>query len=208
MSPEKSARSSRRYQHVLQPPRVFIGLQADRDVFSALMPAWYVRSHHLHPSHPAGEASFNWRSKRGFPPAGRILVDKRRLLLDWLPRSRSSAACYTRRCAFCFGRASMRPLVQTCGAPPVHHMLHAVHPHARSHARTAAHSIALLARGRSLLLPSHLAGHFSARCWCQSVMPAAFDTYGSDCARWCCSIFSDRAQCSPFLSRRVLGAVA
>ena len=77
----------------------------------------------------------------------------------------------------------------------------------RAHS-TAAHSIALLARGRSLLLPSHLAGHFSARCWCQSVMPAAFDTYGSDCARWCCSIFSDRAQCSPFLSRRVLGAVA
>ena len=117
MSPEKSARSSRRYQHVLPPPRVFIGPQADRDVFSALMPAWYVRSHHLHPSHPAGEASFKWRSERVLPPAGRILVDKQSLLLDWLPRSRSSAACYTYRCAFCFGRVSMRPPVRSC----VHH---------------------------------------------------------------------------------------
>ena len=134
MSPEKSARSSRRYQHVLPPPRVFIGLQADRDVFSALMPAWYVRSHHLHPSHPAGEASFNWRSKRVCPPAGRILVDKRRLHLDWLPRSRSSAAGYTRRCAFCFGRASMRPLVRTC----VHHpciTCCTLYTHTRAHTR-------------------------------------------------------------------------
>ena len=93
-------------------------------------------------------------------------------------------------------------------APSVHHMLHAEHPHARAHARTASRSIALSARGRSLMLPSHLAGHYSASLWSQTIMPAAFNTYCSSCTSWCFLFFPDRAQCSPFLSRRVSEAVA
>jgi len=59
---------------------------------------------------------------------------------------------------FLFRAREHAPARPDMRAPPVHHMLHAVHPYARAHARTASRSIALSARGRSLMLPSHLAG--------------------------------------------------
>ena len=64
---------------------------------------------------------------------------------------------------FLFRAREHIPACSDMRAPSAHHMLHAEHPHARAHARTASRSIALSARGRSLMLPSHLAGHYSKR---------------------------------------------
>ena len=48
----------------------------------------------------------------------------------------------------------------------------------------------------------------SAPRWSLPMVKGVIDAYASSCARWCVSFFPGRAQCSPFLSRRTLGAVA
>ena len=54
---------------------------SDRELAGALLeaslPAWYVRSYHLHPSHLAGEDSIKEFSALLHPLAGQVLDDKR-----------------------------------------------------------------------------------------------------------------------------------
>ena len=109
---------------------------------------------------------------------------------------------------FLFRAREHAPAQPDMRIPFLHHMPHAAHPHARAYAHAASRSIALLCAVDPSLLPAHLAGHYSASFWAQTIILAATATSCSSCARWCFSFFPDRAQCSPFLSRRTLGAVA
>ena len=55
----RRSRSTRRCRPRLPPPRVFIGPRADRRAAGTLISSMsgHMRSHHLHPSHLAGDAS-------------------------------------------------------------------------------------------------------------------------------------------------------
>ena len=87
------------------------------------------------------------------------------------PTSRSQATLRDRaqpghiKVRFLFRAREHAPARPDMRAPSMHHMLHAGHPHARAHARTAARSIAFLCAVDRLLLLSHLAGPYSARFW-------------------------------------------
>ena len=72
-----------------------------------------MHSHHLHPSHLAGEASIRWHSERDHPLAARDRDDKPSLGRDHGLISELERSLYTRWCAFCFVRVSMPPPNQT-----------------------------------------------------------------------------------------------
>ena len=189
-----------------------LGSSLGRELAGALLepswPACHMRSHHLHPSHLAGDASIIELFKRVARGRARDRDDMPTLPRDQRPINELERSLRHIKVRFLFRVREHIPACSDMRAPSVHHMLHAEHPHARAHARTASRSIAFSARDQSSLLPLHLAGHYSARFGAQTIIPAAFDTFGSGCARWCFLFFPGRAQCSPFLSRRVLGAVA
>ena len=142
-------------------------------MLEASWPAWHVRSHHLHPSHLAGEASIRWHSERDHPLAARDRDDKPSLGRDHGLISELERSLYTRWCAFCFVRVSMPPPNQTRAYLPCITCC-TREKHARAHMRAlppvrsrfCARSIACasLAPRRSLLrevlVPDHHPGHF------------------------------------------------
>ena len=165
-----------------------------------------MHSHHLHPSHLAGEASIRWHSERDHPLAARDRDDKPSLGRDHGLISELERSLYTRWCAFCFVRVSMPPPNQTHAYTfPASHAARV----RSTRARTCAHCrpfYRVFVRGRSPVLLSHPAGHYSARFWCLTIIPGISDTFSSGCARWWRHFCTGRYLHSPFLSRRVLEA--
>ena len=121
--------------------------------WTASWPAWYVRSHHLHPSHLAGEASIRRHFERDHPHVGQAIDDKPSLLANWWPISELKRSPLHKKVRFLF-RAREHALAQPDMCIPfLHHMLHAREARARAYAPTAARLIAFSCAVDCLCIP-------------------------------------------------------
>ena len=192
-------RSTWRCRLVLPPLLIFNGLRVGRyasRTLTACLPS--ALPSHLHAPHvqamPRSSSSSN-----ELPEADREIATTSRALVEIMGYStRSSAALTHKGALFVSGvRACARPSGHACTI----HTSHAARG-TPTRARTRAHYCPFdraFVRGRSLLLSSHLAGHYSASFWAQTFILAATATSCSSCARWCFQFLPGRAQCRTIL---------
>ena len=122
-------------------------------LLEASWPAWHVHSHHLHPSHPAGEASIRWHSERDHPLAARDRDGKPSLGRDHGLISELERSPLHKMVRFLFRARELAPAQRDMRIPSLHHMLHAREARARAHARTAARLIAFSCAVDRLCIP-------------------------------------------------------
>ncbi len=122
-------------------------------LLEASWPAWHVRSHHLHPSHLAGEASIRRHFERDHPHVGQTIDDKPSLLADWWPISELERSPLHKKVRFLFRAREHAPAQLDMRIPSLHHMLHTRGAHACAYARTATRSIAFLCAVERLCFP-------------------------------------------------------
>ena len=152
-------------------------------MLEASWPAWHVHSHHLHPSHPAGEASIRWHSERDHPLAARDRDGKPSLGRDHGLVSELERSPLHKMVRFLFRARELAPAQRDMRIPSLHHMLHAREARARTHARTAAHLIAFLCAVDRLCIPRTP----------QVITPRGFGARPSSLAFWILSAPAARA---------------
>ena len=192
-------RSTRRCRHVLLHRPIYNGPRADRDAVRTLstsMPCAFPP----HPTPPTSQEMTQPRSTlRYFILSLLEISTTSGALIEITGHVRDQQRGWTHKGAlFVSGaRACARPSEHAC-------TIHASHA-ARgtpTRARTRAHYCPFdraFVRGRSLMLSSHLAGHYSASFWAQTIILAATATSCSSCARWCFQFLPGLAQCRTIL---------